>query len=74
VDTVPESLWNDMKRVFQAYYYQIAGLPEYISTVPMKIRDAMVKILKVTNKILYFSIIIRPFFSVFLIKGEEFCT
>ena len=66
MDTVPESLWNDMKIVFQAYYYQVAGLPEYISTVPMKIRDVMVKTLKVTNKILYFSIMIRPFFSVSL--------
>ena len=66
MDAVPESLWDDMKRVFQAYYYQVAGLPKYISTVPMKIRDAMVKTLKVTNKILYFSIMIRPFFSVSL--------
>ena len=45
MDTVPESLWNDMRKVFQDYYYQVAGLPEYISTAPMKIRKAMVETL-----------------------------
>ena len=45
MDTVPESLWNDMKKAFQDYYYQVAGLPEYISTAPMKIRKAMVETL-----------------------------
>lgn len=45
IDTVPESLWDDMKKVFQDYYYQVAGLPKYISTAPMKIGEAMVKTL-----------------------------
>jgi len=44
-DRFSESLWDDMKKGFQDYYYQVAGLPEYISTAPMKIREAMVKTL-----------------------------
>ena len=45
-----------MKKVFQDYYYQVAGLPEYISTAPMKIGEAMVKTLdkvRVTKYILF---------------------